>query len=246
MRGSSGQNRQRSWARGAWGLCLFWCLLAVGASAQTVRPLLSEYEAEADGSFELVNDSFVPLNIVLQAQSFTVDENGDITYRPLDKHIQLKLSAMSFRIPPKQSYTVYYRAKSAQVPAWFVIYSYFRGLPVRTESGMAVQISLPHTVYILPKKAASKQDLHVRRVEYQPGKQSVVVEVENRSALFARVLASEVSGDGKREHGPGFPVYPHSFRRIEIPWSHGVPPGKVLLRLRQFNLEAPAQAGNGD
>jgi P pilus assembly chaperone PapD len=247
MNGSLIRKWRRPPARSAWGLCLFVILLLAGAApAQTVRPLLSEYEGEADGSFELVNDSFVPLSIVIEPQSFTVDEDGNISYRPLDKHIHLKLSAMSFKIPPKQSHTVHYRASADTKPAWFVIYSYFRGLPVRTESGMAVQISLPHTVYVLPKKAATKHDLNVRRAEYQRDKQAIVIEVENRSDLFARVLMSEASGAGKKEHGPGFPIYPHSYRRIEIPWTHGVTPEKVLLRLRRFSLEAQTQSGNSD
>jgi hypothetical protein len=55
--------------------------------------------------------------------SFSVSEKGDITYRPLDKTIRLKLSAMSFQIPPEQSYFVFYEARSEVLPAWFVIYS---------------------------------------------------------------------------------------------------------------------------
>lgn len=243
MSGSSVKTGHKPGVGASRVVCLFMALAAPVASAQTVRPVLAEYENKADGSFELVNDSFVPLTVVLQPQSFTVDENGDISYRPLDEHIHLQLSAMSFRIPPKQAQIVHYRATAVTKPAWFVIYSYFRGLPVRTEAGMAVQISLPHTVYVLPKKSAGKQDLNVRRVEYQADKHAVVVEVENRSDLFARVLSSEASAEGKKEHGPGFPVYPRSFRRIEIPWKHAGAPAKVLLRLQRFNLEAAAQSG---
>lgn len=219
-------------------LCFLMACSSV-ASAQTIRPLLSEYERKADGSFDLVNDSFAAVTVILEARSFTVDEEGEIRYRPLDPGIHLELSEMSFRIPPKQTRTVYYKATADHKPAWFVIYSFIRGLPVRTRSGMAVQLSLPHTVYVLPKKSASREDLKVRRARFDAKTKTVQIEVENKGELFARVLSSELSQGGQRQPGPGFPVFPESRRRITIPWPHERPPEKLLLRLRRFTVEAP-------
>src|SRR5436309_15441126 len=92
--------------------------------AQTVRPVINELVGNpVKGRVEYVNDSLTPLNVVLEARSFTVSESGEITYRPLDAGVHLKLSATSFRIQPQQTYYVFYEASSPQVPAWFVIYA---------------------------------------------------------------------------------------------------------------------------
>ncbi len=73
------------------------------AQGQTIQPVLSEYRGQASGRFELTNDSFYALNVVLEPKSFAVSEDGEITYGPLDSDIHVKFSATSFRIPPKQS-----------------------------------------------------------------------------------------------------------------------------------------------
>jgi len=56
-----------------------------------------------------------PLNVVLEAKSFTVSETGEISYRALDPNIHLKLSTTSFRIQPQQTYYVFYEASSPQI-----------------------------------------------------------------------------------------------------------------------------------
>jgi hypothetical protein len=52
-------------------------------TAQTVRPVINELTNPAKGRVEYVNDSSVPLNVVVEAKSFEVDEGGQISYRPL-------------------------------------------------------------------------------------------------------------------------------------------------------------------
>src|SRR3569833_1898829 len=84
------------------------CIFAVGAAAQTVRPLINEMSNPSKGRVEYVNDGLTPRNVVLEAKSFTVTETGDINYRPLDPDIHLKLSATSFRIQPKQTFYVFF------------------------------------------------------------------------------------------------------------------------------------------
>src|SRR5262245_26923715 len=86
--------------------------------AQTIQPLLSEYRNDANGTVRLTNDSFLPTNVVLEAKSFTVTEDGDIVYRPLDPEIEVKFAAKSFRIQPKQTYAVNYTAKAKTLPAY--------------------------------------------------------------------------------------------------------------------------------
>src|SRR5438874_6185501 len=165
-------------------------LLAIttGALAQTVRPLINELSNPAKGRVEYVNDSLTPLNVVLEAKSFTVSEMGEISYRPLDADVRLKLSATSFRIQPQQTYYVFYEASAPQSPSWFVIYASFTGFAFRTAQGMNVRLQLPHTVYLLPKQSVEKSELHISRAELDSAQNKVSVEVENTGNNFGRIL----------------------------------------------------------
>src|SRR5690242_11614422 len=158
-------------------LCIF--ALCFGASAQTVRPVINELSNPAKGRVEYVNDSLTPLNVVLEAKSFSVSETGEISYRPLDANIHLKLSTTSFRIQPQQTYYVFYEASTEPSPAWFVIYANFSGFPFRTAQGMNVRLQLPHTVYLLPKQQVEKSEVEIARAELNAEQNKVVLEVAN-------------------------------------------------------------------
>src|SRR5712692_6972026 len=108
-------------------LCALTPVVGATAFAQTVRPVIVQYNGIARGKIELINGSLKPLNVVLEPMSFKVTEDGNGTYEPLQENIHLKLSTMSFRIPPQQSRFVFYEAKPEKLPAWFVIYSVFAG-----------------------------------------------------------------------------------------------------------------------
>jgi hypothetical protein len=211
------------------------------ASAQTVSPVRSEYRLEANGEFQLVNNSFQPINVVLEPQSFRVSADGEISYSPLDPSIHVKLAATSLRIQPKQTYTVSYKAKADKLPAWFVIYAKFTGLPFRTSSGMNLSINLPHTVYILPKKDADKSELKVVRAEFDQNAKKIFVEMQSHSERFARVLNTQVEAGKKKFDGPGFPMYPGGDRKIEIDWNESERPVRAMLIFENYKIEAPIQ-----
>ncbi len=223
---------------GAASLFLFW----VPLSAQTVRPLIDENSVKAPGDkatgkIEYVNDSLDSLTVMMDIKSYTVSDLGALSYRPLDGDIHVKLSAMSFRIPPKQSYLVFYEASADRLPSWFVVYATFSGFKARTQDGFKIQIELPHTVYLLPKQQVQKNDLTVKLAEYHPDTRKIVVRVENTGPEFGRVLeADATSGRAKTTQG-GFPVFPHSQRQVEISWDSSDQPAKLQLRLERFNLE---------
>jgi hypothetical protein len=189
----------------------------------------------------LVNNSFTPVTVILEVQSFHVSEDGEISYGPLDPSIHVKLGATSVRIQPKQEYTVAYKAKADRLPAWFVIYAKFTGLPMRTSSGMNVSINLPHTVYVLPKKDADRSELQVVRADFDPAKRKVLVEMQSHSERFARVLTTQVAGSKKKVDGPGFPMYPGGIRRIEVDWPEAERPLRALLLFENYKIEAPIQ-----
>jgi len=241
---------------------LFVLIFAGPAFAQTVRPLINELGNPAKGRVEYVNDSLFPLNVVLEAKSFTVSETGDISYRALDSNIRLKFSTTSFRIQPQQTYYVFYEASATtRDPAWFVIYANFSGFPFRTQQGMNVRLQMPHTVYLLPKERAEKPDVHVVLAELNSIQNKVRIEVENTGNNFGRVLGTQLLYSNKKQEAPGFPVFPHAKRILEIPLERKAEgenfPTDVSLQFSNFKLEqklqrqdavadsaAPAQSAN--
>lgn len=221
-------------------LLLAACFTAAGATAQTVRPLIAELGENAKGRVEYVNDTAMPLNVVIDARSFTVSEKGEIAYRALDSNIHLKLSATSFRVQPHQSYYLFYEASAAETPAWFVIYAAFSGFGLKTQQGISVRLSLPHTVYLLPKRTIEKTELKVTRAEFDASTKKLLVELENTGPSFGRVLESWIVGRKKVE-GSGFPIFPHGRRQMEFTYDGDQPPDKVELYLEKFKIEGPVR-----
>ena len=233
--GDTGCVRVTPWKSVAAFVFLF--SLVTQLHAQTVRPLIAELGNPAKGRVEYVNDSLTPLNVILSAKSFSVSETGDISYRPLDPNIHLKLSTTSFRIQPQQNYFVFYEASGDASPAWFVIYAAFSGFAFRTQQGMNVRLELPHTVYLLPKQSVDKSQVRVTRAEYHPDSKAVLVEVENTVDYFGRVQQTFVASGKKKQEAPGFPVFPHSKRRLEVPLESPDVPDRVVLDFANFKVE---------
>ena len=210
-----------------------------------MRPVINELGNPAKGRVEYVNDSLTPLNVVLEAKSFTVSEKGEISYRPLDPNIHLKLSATSFRIQPQQTYYVFYEASAPPSPTWFVIYASFSGFPFRTAQGMNVRLQLPHTVYLLPKQRAEKTDVRVMRAELNAADNKVLLEVENTGDNFGRVLQTQLANGRKKQEAPGFPIFPHSKRILEVPLDAKAEadtvPTEVSLQFENFKIEEKLQ-----
>ena len=217
-----------------------WLLMAAAASAQTVRPVVDELHNPGKGWVEYINDGLVPLNVVLEAKSFTVSETGEIAYRPLDPEIHLRLSTTSFRIQPKQTYYVSYEASADQAPAWFVIYAGFTGFAFQIAQGINTRLLLPHTVYLLPKQSLEKSDVRVKRAEFNPVDGKVVVDVENTGGVFGRVLETNLVYPKKKEEEPGFPLFPHSHRIMEFPLGENEgreAPTAVIFQFSSFKLD---------
>jgi len=221
----------------------WWLFLVVNvALAQTVRPLIDENVVKgsgklAKGKIEYTNDSLQPLNVVLEAKSFSVSVTGEISYRPLDNGVQLKLSTMSFHLQPQQSYTVFYEASADKIPIWFVVYAGFSGFHERTAQGFRIQVQLPHTIYLLPKQSIQKDELIVVACEYLAKDKKVLVKIRNAGSAFGRVLEADVSNGRAQNTQGGFPMFPQSERQIEIPWTAEAHPSKLVLRLEHFTLE---------
>jgi hypothetical protein len=212
--------------------------------AQTVRPAVVEYPDQARGKFELVNESLFPLTVVLEPRGFHVEPTGELIEEPLDTaRMQVKISAMTFRIPPRQTYTVFYEATAKSFPAWFLISSTLMG--ARTQTGLNIRIELPHVVYMLQPQPLRRSDVAVHAFDFDTTTKRVRVQLENIGEALGRVLSSEVSANGsKAVPGGAFPLFPHSRRTLEIPWSDAATPEKLVLRFANFSIEERRKGAN--
>jgi P pilus assembly chaperone PapD len=207
------------------------------AAAQTISPVIVEYREKAKGSFQVTNDSFVPMTVVLEARSFSVDLAGNPTFRALDPGIHIELSSLSFRVAPQQSYTVFYKAEADRLPAWFCIYASITG--PQAQNGLQLVIELPHTVYLLTRRPLDRESVVVSRVE-RSGK-GLEAEIENRGAEFSRVRQVDVlTSEGKQEF-PGFPLFPGQKRKLTIELAPKGQPQTLVLAFDKFKVESPVR-----
>ena len=220
-------------------LIVFAVIFPLSTLAQTISPVLSEYRGSADGQVVLSNDTLAPMTVVFEVYGMNVSETGEITYPPLSPDITVKLSNNSVRIPPRQKAFVSYSAKAKTLPAWFVIYAGFRSNPMRDKPGITVQVKLPHTVYILPKKDAAKSDLHIASAVFDRAKNKVSLDLVSTSPTVARVLATELYIGRRFVEAPGFPIFPGKHRKLDVDWKESSAPERVVFEFKDFKLEAP-------
>jgi hypothetical protein len=213
------------------------CLAARALPAQSVSPPIAEYQGRARSSFQLINSGIFPLNVVLEVRGFRVTEQGEVEDTQLDTaRVHVKLSAMSFRIPPRATYTVFYEATADSLPAWFNILSAMTG--ARTENGLNVRILLPHVVYLNQKEALRKEQVAIRRFELDSAAGKLRVQVENLGPNLGRVQQVTASA-GKATSPPsaGFPLFPHMTRWTEVDWPGPTSPERLTVRFARFSID---------
>jgi hypothetical protein len=241
----SHMSARRPGHRGSFVLGTLACLALarpIAAPAQTVSPPIAEYQERARSSFQLINSSIFPLSVVLEVHGFTVSEQGEVEDAPLDtSRVHIKLSAMSFRIPPRGTYTVFYEASADSLPAWFNIVSAMTG--ARTESGLNLRLLLPHVVYLNQKEPLRKEQVAIRafRVDSATGK--VRVQLENLSPNLGRVQEVTASaGKVTSQPGAGFPLLPHMVRWTTLDWPGPGAPDRLMVRFAKFSLDTSLSA----
>ncbi|HTC62809.1 MAG TPA: hypothetical protein VK709_08195 [Candidatus Saccharimonadales bacterium] len=227
-----------------WALLLLLFSATAHTPAQTISPVIQEYQAKADGKFQIYNDGEVPLTVVLEPHSFVVDANGNPTFRKLDPEIHVQLSSTSFRLQPKQTYFVFYKASSETLPNWFCIYATVTG--GTTSTGIKLALQLPHTVYLLDKSALNPDQIAWLRAESSAtgNKRQIVAEVENHSNTFSRVRDVQVTSANGKQSFAGFPLFPGQRRLIELDWDGSSAPEHIQLEFDHFKKESELKAAS--
>ncbi len=199
---------------------------------------------KADGRFQIYNDGEVPLTVVLEPHSFSVDSNGNPTFRKLDPEIHVQLSSTSFRLQPKQTYFVFYKASSETLPNWFCVYATVTGST--TSTGIKLALQLPHTVYLLDKKPLDPDQIAWIRSESSTvgNKRQIVAEVENHSTEFSRVRDVQVTSANGKQSFAGFPLFPGQRRLIELDWDGTSEPQHIQLSFDRFKKESDLKAAS--
>ena len=149
--------------------------------------------------------------------------------------MKLRLSTLSFRLQPRQAYTVFYEADADTVPYWFNVWSGITGS--KTESGINLRIELPHVVYLYQKLKLAQADIAIRSIRYRPADHQIIVEFANSSPRLGRVQSVLASAEKvKSQEAAGFPLFPNSVRRMRMPWADSLPPQKIEVRFDGFRL----------
>ena len=231
----------RYWGNSVRQLCqfvLFMLFLGPRLMAQTISPVIVEYREKAAGRIQLHNDTDFPLTVVLEPRSFTADSDGKPTFRQLSPDVHLELSAMSFRVGPRQDHYVFYKASADKLPNWFCVYASITG--PHTQEGIQVRLELPHTVYLLGKKPGVAGDISWLQTNLTPGgeRPKIEVVVENRGSEVNRVREVEVTSSSGKQTYEGFPLFPGQQRNIELEWDQPGLPQHIKLRFERFNSEA--------
>jgi len=217
--------------------------MSPAARAQVVSPVIVEYREKAQGSFQIRNEQLVPLDVIIEPRSFSVDLEGHPTFWTLDPQIHLRLSKMSLRLAPQQTYTVFYEATAEQLPAWFTIYSTITGPTPMT--GLKVALHLPHTVYLLSRRPLGREGVNLVRANTDASGRRVEVEIENRSPELARVQEVEVRSTSATRTYPGFPFFPSARRLLRLDWDGRGEPQRVVLKFEKFRIECPLRGEGG-
>lgn len=210
-------------------------MLSTALHAQSIQPIISEYTGQAEGKFLVTNDTLTPMAVVLDPKSFRIGEDGRGTFRSLDSTVHLSLSSSSFRLAPKQSFYVFYKAKVEAAPAWFTIYAAFT--PLNSGARMKVRVLLPHTVYLYQKSPAQQKDFVVSDASFDAQKGTVSFDVDNFGGALVRVQSVHASVGKTEVDAAGFPLLPGARRHVEFAWKKEGSPDALSIQFPRFDLK---------
>lgn len=120
--------------------------LAYAASAQTVSPIVGEFnKAHAKGGFVATNNALIPQVVTVRPYSFSV-KNGQTEFRDLDSTVHVKLSESSAKVPSRAPHSFDYDIICDKSPCAVAFITTFAGQHV-TEA-IKLEIKIPVTAYV--------------------------------------------------------------------------------------------------
>lgn len=217
-------------------------LVPFGVEAQSIRPLIAEYDRPVTASFEVDNPTLFPVAVVVEPWTFDLDREGRAEFAPLPPGVDVRFSETSFQIPPRTTHTIYYEILAEHPPAWFTIYATIVG-PQPAE-GLRLRLRLPHTVYVYGEPLA-RDDVGVSEVRFERETGTLTALVENLGDRLGRVRSAEARAEGSARESAGFPLLPGGSRRVKVPWPSEDEPTALILHFDDFEIELPVPPGPG-
>lgn len=219
------------------GALLLLSLVSTLGGAQSVDPPFAVYDGRARSSILITNPSLQPLAFVIEPVSFDIAACGDLGLAPLDTtRIRLSLSAMSGRIPAKQTRRVFYDARTDSLPAWFALKIAFG--PARRDAGLSMRLELTHFVYLMQEAPVLPSEVEVSEALYDPIRRRLTVRVANLSGKLTRLHSvGLVDGAEVETAVEACPLLPRHAREFAFTWTQPVAPRAVRLRFPGFVIE---------
>lgn len=216
-------------------------LASTASAAQSVDPPFAVHQGRARSSILISNPSLQSLAFVIEPMSFDIASCGGLGLAPLDTaRIHLSLSAMSGRLPAKQTRRIFYDARADSLPVWFALKIAFG--PARRDSGLSMRLELTHFVYLMQEAPVLPQEIEATEALYDPVRRRLSIGVTNRSRKLTRLHSiGLVNIDDEETAVEACPLLPGHSREFEFPWKETAAPRLVRLRFPGFTIERPVR-----
>jgi hypothetical protein len=144
------------------GAMLLAGILASRCSGQAVGPITADCSPKCSGSYQIQNQSLVPMQFTVETFTLHFSKTGPIR-SALESSVSVRLSQSSGRLGPKEVRRIDYQIRCAVLPCVVQFENAFSA--GHTANGIAVKIALSHTVYVDSKaKDARKRILTAARL----------------------------------------------------------------------------------
>jgi hypothetical protein len=207
--------------------------VCIGARAQQVSPVISEFNKKARGVVQIVNTSDAPKFVSCRAQGFDPDEHGGPRPHPPEAALNVRIASERVLLGPHGSRQVSFDAAPAVPPAWFLVTCLFT--PVQHKLGLTVAMEISSIVIVHAGQLDTRDVLLSAKLVGA----KVEIEVKNNGSGLARVDSGEVVGHRKEADLNSFILYPHQLRTMESDWKESSPPETVRIQIGKKRLEAP-------
>ena len=219
------------------------CMLFLAriAPAQTISPVIVEYPEKADGRFQIYNDGDLPLMVVVEPHSFSVDSTGKSNISPARSRSARRTLLHQFPRGTQANLLRFLQGHDGNVSELVL---HLRDSNRRDHlDGLEACLAIAaHRVYLLGRKSLEESKISWNKAEIsvKGDRRQITAEIENHGTEYGRVQEVDVlsgSGSGKQTF-PGFPLFPGQKRDIELDWDQPGTPSQIVLKFPKFKMES--------